>query len=77
MCLCTLDTNLMCEIYYISHYAQETCAEMEIRMIATIIISIIILAALAAALRSVINGKKNGCTGNCANCSGCSVHHKK
>ena len=46
-------------------------------MIATINISIIIVIALAAALRSVINGKKNGCTGNCASCSGCPAHHKK
>ena len=46
-------------------------------MIATVIISIIIVIALAAALRRVIKGKKNGCTGNCASCSGCAVHHKK
>ena len=46
-------------------------------MIATIIISIIIVIALVAALRSVINGKKKGCTGNCASCSGCAANHKK
>ena len=30
LCLCTPDTNLICEIYYISHYAQKTCAEMRL-----------------------------------------------
>lgn len=32
MCLRALDTNLKCEIYHISHYAQKTCAEMRINM---------------------------------------------
>ena len=25
LCLCTLDANLICEIYYISHYAKNVC----------------------------------------------------
>ena len=32
MCLCTLDTNLRCEIYHISYYVKKMCAEKRVIM---------------------------------------------